>query len=338
MGFLKKLFGRGKEGVESGVFTSNNYADELSQIQEFYEQGFLSKEEYDFQIGLYKKWSKTAISNSGLNIVEKGTFSDEDLYRISIRVGQYISSLFTVNDEFDPDFYWLKYAATRPFFHHLCFSYKKTVYSCMIGVVMEDREIWLGQRDSENFYRESLGKCLYPCIIPVTQSGEIYDEEKVVLDAKTLQPINFVEQEDFVSPVMSNYELYTRAINEVAIYLTERGCKNISSCDIIAITPSIWFTDENGCHSYILIRSLPAGLDKASYDFNKGMIEYYKDAKGYFVNLLWNNLRGNNGDFRDTRIIKNGSYVHNKIELEPIEDIIVNHPHFNFVDKEMYNV
>lgn len=341
MGIFSNLFNKKGNKKESDAISSNLYTEELRQIEENYTQGFISQEEYDFQFGLYTKWSKSLLPSNGLHVVAKGTFGDSDLYNISVRVGRFISDRFTINGEYDPDFYWLKYAATRPCFHHLCFTYKKTVYSCLIGVVMDDGEVWVSEQDEKNFYTEVLNNCLYPCIIPVTRSGDIYDENAPILDAKTLQPINFIKEEEFIPFVMTKYELYTRALNEVAIYLTEKGCTNIATCDIQSITLSIWFNDENGNHSYIVIRSLPAGLEDMPYEFNKDMVEYYKDDKGYFVNLLWNNLRGNNGNFRDKSIYKNGSYIHNKIELEPLDPIEIfelNNPHFTFVTKKLYNV
>ena len=69
--------------------------------------------------------------------------------------------------------------------------------------------------------------------------------------------------------------------------------------------------------------------------------DYHKDDKGYFVNLLWNNLDGNNGSFMETKVIKNGSYVHKKIELEPLDPIEVlemNYPNFTFVNEKLYSV
>jgi hypothetical protein len=206
---------------------------------------------------------------------------------------------------------------------------------------MENGEVWISSQDAENLFRECMSNCLYPCIVPVTQSGEIYDEQTPVLDAETLQPIDFDVQEDFVPPIMTKYELHTRAINEIALYLMDRGCSNIATCDIMSISPSIFFNDEDGKHSYIVIRSLPAGCDSRIYSFNKGVIDYHKNDKGYFVNLLWNNLDGNNGSFMETKVIKNGSYVHKKIELEPLDPIEVlemNYPHFTFVNEKLYSV
>jgi len=341
MGIFKHLFGKSKNKVETGETISLNYDEELRQIYDNYCHGFLSQEEYDFQTGIYKKWSNDVMVSNGLHVVEKGTFGDDDLYNISKNIAQFISGRFIVNDEFDPDFCWLKYSATRPCFHHLCFTYKKTVYSCLIGVVMENGEVWISSQDSENFFRECMSNCLYPCIIPVTQSGEIYDGQTPVLDAETLQPIDFDVQEEFVPLIMTKYEMHARTINKIALYLMDRGCSNIATCDIMSISPSIFFNDEYGNHSYIVIRSLPAGLDGISYSFNKGVIDYYKDDKGYFVNLLWNNLDGNNGSFLGTKVIKNGSYVHNKINLEPLDPIEVlemNHPHFTFVNEMLYSV
>ena len=117
MGTFRNLFNKKGDKKESEAKASNLYNEELRQIEENYSQGFISQEEYDFQFGLYTKWSKSLLLGNRLHVVAKGTFSDSDLYNISIRVGSFISSKFTINGEFDPDFYWLKYAATRPCFH-----------------------------------------------------------------------------------------------------------------------------------------------------------------------------------------------------------------------------
>lgn len=327
--------------MENNNVTSLAYADELRQVYDNYCQGFLSQEEYEFQTGLYMKWRNEGMASNGLHVVEKGTFGDDDLYNISINVVRFISNRFTERIESNAGFYWLKCPAIRPCFHHLCFTYKKTVYSCLIGAVMEDGEVWIDPQDAEDFFRECMSNCLYPCIIPVTQSGDLFDKHDFILDAKTLQPVNFDMQEEFVSPIMTNYELHARAISEIAFYLMDRGCTNTAACDIMSISPSVFFDDEEGKHSYIVIRSLPAGCDWRSYSFNKGVIDFRKDDKGYFVNLLWNNLDGNNGNFMDTQIIKNGSYVHNNIELEPLDPIEVfekNHPNFTFVNEKLYSV
>ncbi len=341
MGIFKKLFKKKGDNKESDAVSSNLYDEELHQIEENYNQGFISQEEYDFQFGLCSKWSKSPLPCNGFHVVEKGTFGDSDLYNISIRVGKFISSLFTTNGELDPDFCWLKSVATRPCFHHLCFTYKKTVYSCLIGVVTDEGGVSVSEQDKRNFFNEVLSNCLYPCIIPINQDGDIYDEKAPILDAKSLQPINFNEQEEFVPSVMTKYELYARALNEVFMYLADRGCSKIAICDIQGLTPSLWFNDEKGNHSYVIIRSIPAGMEEMPYEFNKDLVEYYINDKGYFVNLLWNNLLGNNGDFKDKRIYKNGSYIHNKIELEPLAPIEVfehNHPHFTFTSKELHKV
>ena len=105
MGIIKNIFGKIKNEMETGDITSLAYADELRQIYDKYCQGFLGEEEYEFQTGLYKKWSNDGIASNGLHVVEKGTFGDDDLYSISKNVSQFISGRFIVNNEFDPDFY-----------------------------------------------------------------------------------------------------------------------------------------------------------------------------------------------------------------------------------------
>ena len=59
----------------------------------------------------------------------------DGLYDMSVKLWDFYSNQF----KDDEDFMWLRVCATRPAFHHLCFAYKETVYSCLIGRVIDDQ-------------------------------------------------------------------------------------------------------------------------------------------------------------------------------------------------------
>lgn len=59
MGIFKNLLNKKGNKKESDTNSSNLYDEELRQIEENYNQGFITPEEYDFQSGLYLKWRKS---------------------------------------------------------------------------------------------------------------------------------------------------------------------------------------------------------------------------------------------------------------------------------------
>lgn len=74
MGIIKNILGIRKNETETGDTSTLAYVDELCQIYDNYCQGFLSQEEYEFQTGLYKKWSNDGMASNGLHVeVIEGT-------------------------------------------------------------------------------------------------------------------------------------------------------------------------------------------------------------------------------------------------------------------------
>lgn len=166
---------------------SKDYDKEAERIliQDNYNQGFLTEAEYEFQLKCNEK-------GVVLHIVPKGTYSDEDIYTYSVSISKFISSQFQKEEPGErTNFEWLKPSATRPSFNHLCFCYKSVIYSCLIGIVMNNDEVWVNLKDWENFKQKTEKYNLFPCIIPITLSGEFYDEKFWILDAEYMNPINF---------------------------------------------------------------------------------------------------------------------------------------------------
>ena len=275
-----------------------------------------------------------------LQVVPFDDISEDEyhnLYQLSISVRDYITE--QVKDEKTGDipenFWWLRVCATRPAFHHLCFSYKATVYSCFIGRIV-DNQIYVFAQDWENFLRETKRFGLQACLIPL----KIDDNEKSVevqpyLDANTLKPIVF--KEEGLNDPLPEWELYCIGVNQVVEYLADNQATDIEYCDIPDLKPSIFFTDGEGNKSYVIVRSIPIGLEGVLYVIDEKLINKYKEQglKGYFANVKWSNIFGNSGMFQDEQVYHH-SLVNSKIELEPIEDAPKNHSSVLIDDEDIY--
>ena len=85
-----------------------------------------------------------SLFKKNLQVVPIDDISDDEyrnLYQLSISVKDYITEQAKDDKtgELPKSFWWLRVCATRPAFHHLCFSYKATVYSCFIGRIVDNQ-------------------------------------------------------------------------------------------------------------------------------------------------------------------------------------------------------
>lgn len=280
--------------------------------------------------GLYIKPIEIEDSNKYNNYIES-------VYNLSITLYEYITKQFENQlGETLEDFWWLRTAATRPAFHHLCFNCKGYVYSCLIGF-LENNEIKVLGQDWNNFMRETENNALHACIIPIEFKNEDSIRVHAILDAKTLKPTQFNMTNTYTS--ISEWEMYCMGVNEVVLYLMNKEYTDIQYCDIPSINPSIWFVDENGQRSYVVVRSVPMGLDKEPYTINKSFIDEYtkQGIKGYFVNALWGSAYGATGMFIEKELTH--KYLFRpQITLEPIEEVEKNHTNIKIVSQDLYDI
>ena len=277
-----------------------------------------------------------------LQIVLIDGIGDEEyhnLYQLSISVRDYITEQAKdeKTGELPESFWWLRVCATRPAFHHLCFSYKATVYSCFIGRIV-DNQIYVFAQDWENFLKETKRYGLQACLIPL----KIDDNEKSVevqpyLDANTLKPIIF--KEEGLNDPLPEWELYCIGVNQVVEYLADNQATDIEYCDIPDLKPSIFFTDGEGNKSYVIVRSIPIGCDDEPYTINQNLVDGYADQgiKGYFANVTWLNLFGASGMYNEKQVF-HSSLRSNDIRIEDIEEVEKNHKNIKFVRENVYNV
>ena len=77
-------------------------------------------------------------------IEDVGEEDYKNLFDLSIRLSDYITEQFKDKEtgETPDEFWWHRSCATRPAFHHLCFAYKATVYSCLIGSIIVPEDLY----------------------------------------------------------------------------------------------------------------------------------------------------------------------------------------------------
>ena len=270
-------------------------------------------------------------------IEDVGEEDYKNLFDLSIRLSDYITEQFKDKEtgETPDDFWWHRSCATRPAFHHLCFAHKATVYSCLIGSIIDDK-IYIPAQDWNNNQRETKEYGLQSCIIPFDATGEAIDVLPI-LDANTLEPIDF-KSENLNDP-LSEWELHCIGVNNVNHYLADNGYTHIQSCDLPQMKPSIWFTDSEGNRSFVIVRSIAIGRNEDPYTISKNLVDNFTEQgiKGYFVNIKWANIFGSSGLFNEKQVY-HSSLVKNAIELEPIEDVERNHKNIKIVPEDLYEV
>ena len=166
------------------------------------------------------------------------------------------------------DFRWIKADLTWPSFDHLTFAYENQVFSVLVDLVQNRR----GTITSKEV-RRCIDACtennLVPCIFPV--------------DKRSLSPLKpgwnlshpesgaAVVPEDLVDDVkveMSEWELQNFAIQIVRGHIEKNaGGKILSFCDVMGIDPQVWFEDDQGKRSWVIVRHFPQLTGEESKDF-----------------------------------------------------------------------
>lgn len=152
------------------------------------------------------------------------------------------------------NFYWIKTQWTFPYFDHLSFAYKNQIFSVLGGVANKiDLQSMRIQRDAAQRYR------LIPCIFPVNLQTmqPVYDGWGLI-HSRTLQrifPETMATQEKIL---LSEWELNDFCIQIVREDLAKQGETILSFCPLPEINPQIWFEDNEGRRSWIIVRLFSA--------------------------------------------------------------------------------
>jgi hypothetical protein len=299
---------------------------------------------------------------------EKGWTSPKEESAFLQREQQYINSRFSF-EKYDDDFRelnkiaydclnnyfdslgmeyghgwsWLQIYPQQMSFQHLCISYKSYVLCIIIGLyrVRDGHgQIYVSKQYEENLQCECEKYNLTPCIFVIDcADGSPCYKEPYLIDARTYEEINLEKIQEDNDGVMSEWEINNIGIQCACEYLKKQGAVKISYSDVIGINPQIWF-EKDGEHCYAFVRSIPAGLSKEKFQITTGNLNRFSESKGYFFDVQWNMMLGNNGNFRDKQMFREynpWNLVH-WLDFKPLDEAIKEYDFIEIVEGESFEI
>jgi hypothetical protein len=165
------------------------------------------------------------------------------------------------------DYRWIKSELTWPSFDHLTFAYGNQIFSVLVELI-DGEESELSEQECKRCFDASVTHNLIPCIFQVsaTKMKPLRDGWNLVA-LETGLPI---KPEDFVTDErieMSEWELRSMAIQIVRDTITKEGGEVLSFTDVLGVDPQVWFQDNAGKRSWVIVRNYPRlnGDEKADF-------------------------------------------------------------------------
>ena len=243
---------------------------------------------------------------------------------------------------------WLQNQPSQIRFQDLCIAYDHYVLCICVGMIRKTleygRQVFVNQQQFTDLIKESENYHMTPCLFLIDSAGNPYFDGTHLIDARTYKPIVLNHLEDDNGGKMSDWEVHNLGVNTVRHFLEKEGYTDVDYCDIIEISPQIFFKDGN-CQCYAFVRSVPNGLANQKYIIEANKLERLKQAglKGYFVDVRWSWLRGGTGCGDESFLIRGtqlnspesgvgSNLMCNKLELIEIDKAIQELPFIEVVD------
>ena len=140
-------------------------------------------------------------------------------------------------------------------------------------------------RDIRNQLRECKKNDLIACTIPLDyDTYEPLIEGNHLISTETREPITFEERTGNI--VMSPWEINNFGVSFVKGQLQKEGKKIMSFCDVLTIEPHIWFEDEMGRKSYVIVNTITGNTPEAvNYQLNQQLLMKFLQYEGYYVEV-----------------------------------------------------
>lgn len=213
------------------------------------------------------------------------------------------------------DLEWLQ---TYPFFNaptfqHMCFRLRSSVMSIRLEICdIDGNAVNLPNAKIENQIKICKANNLIPCTLIIDVNG-LFDPTIVLSDFLIGQgDVKDVDLKKFANNgtgLMGNWEISHYAIMGVIDYLEKNSCQIISYTDDPTVFPQISFLkDDKPC--YVNVYSHPSGIDQPEpLDASQINVLNQQGWQGYYADVSVTYLLGNNGNFSDVKIYRNGSAV-----------------------------
>lgn len=140
-------------------------------------------------------------------------------------------------------------------------------------------------RDIRNQLIECKRNDLVACTIPLDyDTYEPLVEGNHLISTETREPITFKERKGNV--VMLPWEIKNFGVSYVKGQLQKEGKRIMSFCDVLTIEPHIWFEDEMGRKSYVIVNTITGNTPEAvNYQLNHQLLMKFLQYEGYYVEV-----------------------------------------------------
>jgi hypothetical protein len=166
------------------------------------------------------------------------------------------------------DYRWIKTDLTWPSFDHLTFAYRNQVFSLLVDLVHSGRSS-LSIQEVKRCVNACTEHNLISCVFPVDAQSFtplINGWNLTHLESRIpLQPEYCI---DDVKVEMSDWELRNFAIQIVRDHVVKNMKGNVLSyCDVTGIDPQVWFEDQHGNRSWVIVRNFAQISGSESKEF-----------------------------------------------------------------------
>lgn len=223
-------------------------------------------------------------------------------------MGRFIQKKMYENGGFDSGFSWLRKELTSPSFDDMNFSFKNQVFSLLVELKDNGRNI-LPENRKKIFQEICSQNNLVPCIFPIdvktlTPLGKNWNLFHLITN-EAINPITMASNEKVL---MSEWELNNFAICQVMQSINKERMKIHSFCDSPGITPQIWFEDKQGKPAWVIVKYAlyPTSPDKIIVNNVEQIATTIPNYDGYIARIAFMPINGGKC-FR-----KNGFYINFK--------------------------
>ena len=268
---------------------------------------------------------------------------EEEFPMLLQTAGSYLNDYFTQN--VTKQWCWIQTAAPELTFQDFCIAYDNYVLCIVVGWVRQtfdkDPEVLMSNQKMENLLRVCEQNNMTPCLCLFDTAGNPYIDGCPLIDARTYEPLDLEQLTDDNEGKMSAWELQNLGVRYIFDRIQESGYTDAGYCDLLEISPQIFFRDQ-GAPCYVIMRSIPIGLADEKFTINAQTLESVKHYKGYFVDLQWAALMGGTGLYDDKFLYRTARFdlpnrnrsnlANNGGQMVDIEKAIKEYPFIEIVE------
>lgn len=315
MGFFSNLFGKKKEKA---------VVEEAKNEPEVQQQETVAPEEVQEEL---PKGDKYSFDNYAKDFPELLDFARDTMN----------TYFLTLDVKYPEDWVWMQIYPQQVRFQHLCVAYKSHVLSILIALYQEkdgEAKLYYNNAEYDNLIHECAKYQLTPCIFPINVvDGQPAVEECYLIDARTFQPLDIENLPDDNGGMMSEWEIHNSGVMLTCNFLAQEGHKEMNYCDVIGVNPQVLFNNE-GETSFVLVRSVPAGLKEQKFVISRKMLKNYENLKGYFMNVEWSVLEGGSVNDQCETLRRRAQLIPSQPALIELDEAI---SQFDFIEVDENN-